>query len=137
MVLAAKMPTTAFAELLHHKVRTTICGYSTNEKLEIKQMIKERYEGIRPAFGYPACPEHSEKRTLFNLLKVEESIGLSLTEHFAMTPTAAVSGLYFAHPDSKYFGVGKLDSDQIDDYCKRKGADRAFIEKLIRPNVGQ
>ena len=127
----------AFAELLHHKVRTKIWGYSTNEKLEIKQMIKERYDGIRPAFGYPACPEHSEKRTLFNLLKVEETIGLSLTEHFAMTPTAAVSGLYFAHPDSKYFGVGKLDSDQITDYCKRKGADRAFIEKLIRPNVGQ
>ena len=127
----------AFAELLHHKVRTQTWGYSQNEKLEIKEMIKERYDGIRPAFGYPACPEHSEKRTLFNLLKVEETIGLTLTEHFAMTPTAAVSGLYFAHPDSKYFGIGKMDVDQIEEYCNRKGADRKFIEKLIRPNVGQ
>jgi len=125
----------AFAELLHHKVRTEIWGYSLNEKLEIQEMIKERYDGIRPAIGYPACPEHSEKRTLFNLLNVEATIGIELTEHFAMTPTAAVSGLYFAHPDSKYFGIGKIDKDQIEDYCQRKGADRTFIEKLIRPNI--
>lgn len=126
----------AFAELLHHKVRTEIWGYAKNEKLTLADMIHGKYQGIRPAFGYPACPEHSEKKTLFELLDAEINTGLTLTEHFAMVPTAAVSGLYFAHPKSLYFGVGKVNSDQIDDYCQRKGQSIEFIEKIIRPNIG-
>jgi len=127
----------AFAELLHLKVRKELWGYATQEQLSVNEVIREKYQGIRPAFGYPSCPDHSEKRTLFNLLNVEKSIGLELTEHFAMTPTAAVSGLYFANAGAKYFGIGKIDSDQVDDYCKRKGLERGYIEKLIRPNVSK
>jgi len=125
----------AFTELIHKKVRTELWGFVKDEKLELKDMLKEKYQGIRPAYGYPACPEHSEKGRLFNLLEAEK-IGLSLTEHYAMVPTAAVSGLIFAHPESKYFAVAKINKDQMEDYANRKGEERKEIEKLIVPNIG-
>src|SRR5690606_37579304 len=108
----------AFAEKLHELVRTEYWGYATQEKLSNEELIKEKYQGIRPAPGYPACPDHTEKATLFDILDVENRIGLKLTESFAMYPTAAVSGYYFAHPQSRYFGVGKIAKDQVEDYAK-------------------
>ena len=98
----------AFAELLHKKVRTEYWGYVKNENLPMEEILKENYSGIRPAPGYPACPEHSEKRSLFDLLEVEKNTGVTLTENYAMYPAASVSGFYFAHPDSQYFNVGKV-----------------------------
>jgi len=125
----------AFAELLHHKVRTEIWGYAAEEKLSHREMIHEDYQGIRPAYGYPACPEHSEKRTIFDLLDAEKNTGITLTESFAMYPTAAVSGVYFAHPASKYFALGKITKEQMTDYCCRKGVDTHFVERLMTPNL--
>lgn len=125
----------AFAEMLHFKVRTDCWGYS-EESYDQDKIVNENYRGIRPAYGYPACPEHSEKRTLFDLLQVEEKTGIELTESYAMYPTAAVSGLYLASADAKYFGVGKINSDQMDDYCNRKKVSKADIEKIISPNIG-
>jgi len=98
-------------------------------------MIRERYRGIRPAPGYPACPDHSEKQKIFDLMDVPEQIGLNLTESFAMHPAAAVSGYYFAHPKSKYFVVGKLDKDQVEDYASRKEIEKEQAEKYLRPNL--
>jgi 5-methyltetrahydrofolate--homocysteine methyltransferase len=123
----------AFAEYLHESVRRS--WYETGAKLTSDDLIAERYRGIRPAFGYPACPDHSEKQTLFDLLDAR-SIGMELTESGAMLPTAAVSGLYFAHPQSKYFMVGKVGRDQVEDYARRKGMTAAEAERWLRPNLG-
>lgn len=125
----------AFAELMHQKVRKELWGYAPDENLGNEELIKEAYRGIRPAMGYPACPEHSEKRTLFDLLQVEKNANITLTENFAMYPAASVSGLYMAHPESRYFNLGKVTREQIEDYCRRKNASIEFIEKLIRPNL--
>ena len=120
----------AFAELLHQRVRREFWGYAPDEALDNEGLIKERYQGIRPAPGYPACPDHTEKRMLFDLLRVEESAGITLTESFAMLPAASVSGYYFWHPQSQYFGVGKIERDQVEDYARRKGMDVAVSRAL-------
>ncbi len=125
----------ALAERLHEKVRTELWGYAKNEKLSSEELIKEKYAGIRPAPGYPACPDHTEKETLFDLLSAEKHTGIKLTESFAMYPAASVSGWYFSHPDSFYFGVGRIDKDQIDDYAKRKHMSVPEIEKWLSPNL--
>ena len=126
----------AFAEHLHERVRREFWGYAPFEALDQESLIKERYAGIRPAPGYPACPDHTEKETLFRLLDATAHTGIELTEHFAMYPTAAVSGWYFSHPDSTYFNIGKLEEDQVLDYAKRKGWDRRTAEKWLSPNLG-
>ncbi|MCF6170231.1 MAG: methionine synthase [Bacteroidales bacterium] len=125
----------AFAELLHQKVRKEYWGYAADEQLGLSEILHERYRGIRPAPGYPACPEHSEKRTLFELLNVEEKIGVKLTENFAMYPAASVSGYYFAHPDAQYFQVGKLLPDQLEDYSERKNLETEAVKKLLAMNL--
>jgi len=125
----------AFAELLHQRVRREFWGYAPDEALDNEGLIKERYQGIRPAPGYPACPDHTEKRILFDLLRVEESAGITLTESFAMLPAASVSGYYFSHPQSQYFGVGKIERDQVEDYARRKGMDVAAVERWLSPNL--
>lgn len=121
----------AFAELIHKKVRTEIWGYASDEKLSQEEIVKEKYQGIRPAPGYPAQPDHTEKITLWNLLDVEKNTGITLTESLAMYPTAAVSGMYFAHPDAHYFSVGKLEKDQIADYARRKKMKQEEIERWL------
>ncbi|MDI1303130.1 MAG: methionine synthase [bacterium] len=126
----------AFAEHLHKRVRQEFWGYAANEQLDNDDLIREKYVGIRPAPGYPACPDHTEKAVLFNLLNAPEHTGLMLTENFAMYPTAAVSGWYFSHPDSTYFNVGKVEEDQVLDYAKRKGWDRRTAERWLSPNLG-
>lgn len=123
----------AFAECLHQKIRREYWGYAADENLNNAELIKEQYSGIRPAPGYPACPEHSEKGILFDLLEVERRVGITLTESFAMYPTAAVSGFYFSHPESRYFAVSKVDRDQVADYALRKNQDQKQIEKLLSP----
>ncbi|HKL52906.1 MAG TPA: vitamin B12 dependent-methionine synthase activation domain-containing protein, partial [Wenzhouxiangellaceae bacterium] len=125
----------ALAEALHAKVRREIWGYASDEDLSNQELIKEKYRGIRPAPGYPACPDHSEKEKIFRLLDAPGKIGLELTESFAMHPAAAVSGYYFGHPDSKYFVVGKLGKDQVEDYAKRKDISVEQAEKFLRPNL--
>ena len=125
----------AFAERLHQMVRKYHWGYAKNEALSTEDLINERYRGIRPAAGYPACPDHTEKRTLFALLEAEKNTGIRLTESFAMFPGAAVSGLYFAHPEARYFAVGRLQRDQVADYAKRKGMDLKTAEKWLGPNL--
>ncbi|MBP6303175.1 MAG: methionine synthase [Bacteroidia bacterium] len=126
----------AFAEKMHELVRKEYWGYAKEEHLSTEELIKESYRGIRPAPGYPACPDHTEKRLLFDLLQAEKNAGITLTESFAMYPAASVSGFYFGHPESKYFGVGKINKDQIEEYAQRKGKDVAFIEKWLSPNLG-
>ena len=123
----------AFAEALHHRVRTELWGYAADEDLTIDDMILERYRGIRPAPGYPAQPDHTEKATLFSLLQAPAKTGIELTESFAMTPPASVSGLYFAHPEAHYFGVGKIERDQVADYARRKGWPVALAERWLAP----
>ncbi|WP_115555751.1 methionine synthase [Xanthomonas campestris] len=125
----------ALAERLHQRVRTEFWGYIADETLDNEALIAERYQGIRPAPGYPACPEHSEKRTLFNLLRAEHNAAMSLTESFAMLPTAAVSGYYFSHPKSQYFVVGRLGKEQVADYAKRKGITLALAERWLASNL--
>ncbi len=125
----------ALAEALHAKVRREIWGYAADESLDSGALIREKFRGIRPAPGYPACPDHSEKEKIFALLDAPDRIGVTLTENFAMLPTAAVSGYYFAHPDSQYFVVGKLDRDQVEDYARRKGISMEKAEKFLRPNL--
>ncbi|MFK7927355.1 MAG: methionine synthase [Myxococcota bacterium] len=126
----------AFAEYLHERVRKELWGYAADETLTNEDLINETYQGVRPAPGYPACPDHTEKRALFDLLQVEEEIGVQLTESMAMTPTAAVSGFYFAHPQAAYFGVGKINRDQVTDYAKRKGWTVGEAERWLGPNLG-
>ena len=123
----------AFAEYLHREVRTHWWGYAQDETLSNEDLIRENYRGIRPAPGYPACPEHTEKTTLFNLLKAPENTGISLTESMAMLPTASVSGFYFSHPESKYFGLGKIAKDQVQDYATRKGWTLQEAERWLGP----
>ncbi len=125
----------AFAEHLHERVRTEYWGYAPDEKLDGEALIKEKYRGIRPAPGYPACPEHSDKVAIFDLLGVEKSIDMQLTESFAMLPAAAVSGFYFAHPESRYFSVGKINDDQVDDFAKRRQLSDEDTRRLLRPNL--
>jgi 5-methyltetrahydrofolate--homocysteine methyltransferase len=125
----------AFAEHLHQRVRKEFWGYARDESLDNQGLIKERYQGIRPAPGYPACPDHTEKRTLFDLLGAEKHAGITLTESFAMLPTASVSGYYFWHPEAQYFGVGKIERDQVEDYARRKGMDVATVERWLAPNL--
>ena len=125
----------AFAERLHQKIRKEFWGYAPNENISNEDLVREKYRGIRPAPGYAACPDHTEKELLFNLLDVEKNIGVKLTESFAMYPTASVSGWYFAHPDAKYFGVGKISEDQLDDYAKRKGMEKEVMEKWLGVNL--
>jgi 5-methyltetrahydrofolate--homocysteine methyltransferase len=126
----------AFAERLHERVRRELWGYAPHEVLANEQLIREAYQGIRPAPGYPACPDHTEKETLFELLEVTERTGIRLTESFAMFPTAAVSGWYFWHPEARYFGVGKIGRDQVEDYARRKNMSVAEIERWLAPNLG-
>ena len=123
----------AFAEALHRRVRTELWGYAADEPFDIDTLIAEQYRGIRPAPGYPAQPDHTEKATLFKLLDAEAATGLSLTESFAMYPTAAVSGLYFSHPESHYFGVGRIEKDQVQDYARRKGWGLETAERWLAP----
>ena len=125
----------AFAELLHFRVRKEFWGYVPEEEFNTENFIRERYRGIRPALGYPACPDHSEKRLLFNLMNVEENVGITLTEHFSMYPNASVSGLYFAHPKAMYFGIGKVGKDQVEDLAERKGISVKEMEKWIPVNL--
>jgi 5-methyltetrahydrofolate--homocysteine methyltransferase len=125
----------AFAERLHERVRREFWGYAADEQLDNQAIIKERYQGIRPAPGYPACPDHTEKRTLFALLDAERNAGVRLTESYAMVPTSAVSGYYFWHPEARYFGVGKIERDQVEAYAARKGMDLATAERWLAPNL--
>ncbi|MBB5686156.1 methionine synthase [Sphingobium boeckii] len=128
----------AFAERLHQYVRTTLWGYAEGEQLTNEALIKEQYRGIRPAPGYPACPDHSPKTMLFDMLgrtQVDDPAGITLTDSFAMLPTAAVSGFYFAHPDSAYFGVARIGRDQLEDYAARRGVEMAQAERWLRPNL--
>ena len=126
----------ACAEYMHHVVRTELWGYS-EEEFSNDELIKERYQGIRPAPGYPACPDHTEKETIFKLLEATDRIGVSLTESFAMTPAAAVSGLYFANPESRYFGVRQIGTDQLEDYAERKGMSTEEAAKWLAPVLRQ
>ncbi|MGH1441367.1 MAG: vitamin B12 dependent-methionine synthase activation domain-containing protein, partial [Cellvibrionaceae bacterium] len=126
----------AFAELMHEKVRKELWGYVNEENLTNEELIKESYQGIRPAPGYPACPEHSEKATLWSLLDVENTIGTQLTDSYAMMPASSVSGWYFAHPDARYFALGQIAKDQVENYAERKGWDLIKAEKWLRPALG-
>ncbi|GAA0685672.1 methionine synthase [Marinobacterium maritimum] len=126
----------AFAERLHQRVRTEFWGYAADENLDNEGLIREQYQGIRPAPGYPACPDHTEKALLWELLDVEHNAGMTLTDSFAMLPTAAVSGWYFSHPDSRYFGVAKISEDQVESYAKRKGMSMDEAERWLAPNLG-
>ena len=123
----------AFAECLHHRVRKEYWGYEKEEQLTNDQLIKEEYKGIRPAPGYPACPEHTEKYKLFALLDATKNTGIELTESLAMNPAASVCGWYIAHPQSQYFGIGKIGRDQMEDYAKRKGMSLEEAERWLRP----
>lgn len=126
----------AFAEKMHERVRKEFWGYAKDESLTNEEIIREKYNGIRPAPGYPACPDHTEKRKLFNRMQVEKQTGIQLTDSMAMYPAASVSGFYFAHPDSKYFAVGKIQKDQVADLAKRKQVDIESVEKWLSPNLG-
>ncbi|WP_421863313.1 methionine synthase [Motiliproteus sp.] len=126
----------AFAERMHERVRKEFWGYNSDESFSNDELIQESYPGIRPAAGYPACPDHTEKALMWELLDAEANTGISLTEHFAMTPTAAVSGWYFSHPDSRYFAVAKIAEDQVEDYAKRKGMEQKEMERWLASNLG-
>ncbi|WBL23036.1 methionine synthase [Zunongwangia sp. HRR-M8] len=125
----------AFAEYLHKKIRKEDWGYASEENLSNEELIKENYKGIRPAPGYPACPDHLEKLTIWDILKVEENIGVKLTESLAMWPAASVSGYYFANPEARYFGLGKIKDDQVKDFAERKGIELKKAEKWLNPNI--
>jgi 5-methyltetrahydrofolate--homocysteine methyltransferase len=125
----------AFTELMHEKVRKEIWGYASDENYNLDDLLKSRFQGIRPAFGYPACPDHSEKETLFDVLGAREKLGLKLTENFAVWPAATVCGLYFAHHESKYFNVSKLTKEQIEDYAERKGISVELTERYLNTNL--
>ena len=123
----------AFAEYLHEQARI---AWGFGEKLSREDLLREKYRGIRPAPGYPACPDHIEKTTLFALLDAEKNAGVELTESYAMNPGASVSGFYFSHPDAKYFGVGSIAEDQVRDYAERRGEGIAAVEKRLAGNLG-
>ena len=125
----------AFAERMHERVRKEFWGYDPAENLDNDALVREEYRGIRPAPGYPACPDHSEKETLFQLLGATGSVGIALTESFAMTPAASVAGYYFAHPEARYFGIGKIGRDQVEDYARRRGIGLDEAERLLAPNL--
>jgi len=127
----------AYAEYLHQQVRTHYWGYASREELSNEELIRERYKGIRPAPGYPACPDHLEKNTLWNLLDVEETIGVKLTESLAMWPASSVSGYYFAHPEAQYFGLGKIKTDQLESYSTRRGISLEEARKWLNPNLAE
>ena len=124
----------AFAECLHHRVRTDLWGYAPSEALTPQDLIAEKYQGIRPAPGYPACPDHSAKKDLFALLQCDE-IGMGLTESLAMTPAASVSGFYLGHPESTYFSVGKISDDQLKDLSARRQMNEQDVQRLLAPNL--
>jgi 5-methyltetrahydrofolate--homocysteine methyltransferase len=126
----------AFAERLHERVRKEFWGYAAGEKLTNEEIVAEKYRGIRPAPGYPACPDHSQKPELFRLLDAHRQTRMTLTESFAMLPTASVSGYYFAHPQASYFGVARIGKDQVAEFAHRRGVDVAQAEKWLRPNLG-
>lgn len=124
----------ALAECMHHRVRTDLWGYAADEALSNEELIKEKYQGIRPAPGYPACPDHSVKRAMFDVLQCED-IGMGLTESLAMTPAASVSGSDLAHPQSTYFNVGKIGDDQVDDLAERSAVARNELQRWLAPNL--
>ncbi len=123
----------AFAEYMHEYVRTSLWGYAKNESLDNDGLIREKYQGIRPAPGYPACPDHNQKRIIFDLLEVTKNTGIELTESLAMSPAASVSGWYFSHPDSRYFSIARIGEDQVTDYSNRSGMDHAEVVKWFKP----
>jgi 5-methyltetrahydrofolate--homocysteine methyltransferase len=125
----------ALAEWLHQRVRRE-WGYGRDEELAVEDLIREKYRGIRPAPGYPACPDHTEKRLLFDLLGGERQVGIELTESFAMRPAASVCGFYFSHPEARYFSLGKIGRDQVLDYHRRKGMDLTAVERWLAPHLG-
>ncbi|MFZ9188674.1 MAG: vitamin B12 dependent-methionine synthase activation domain-containing protein, partial [Algoriphagus sp.] len=125
----------AATEYVHEQVRTTYWGYSTSKNLDNESLIKEEYSGIRPAPGYPACPEHSEKVTISEILDLENTVGITLTSSYAMYPTSSVCGFFFAHPESSYFGLGKIGEDQVASYATRKGISLQEAERLLSPNL--
>ena len=120
---------------MHEHVRKEFWGYAADERLSNEELIAEAYRGLRPAPGYPSCPDHTEKRTLFELLHAEENAGIALTESFAMWPAAAVSGYYFSHPEARYFGLGRIHKDQVEDYARRKGMNLKECERWLAPNL--
>ena len=124
----------ALAEALHERVRKDLWGYAAGEQLSTEDLVGEKYRGIRPAPGYPACPDHSVKRDMFALLHPEE-IGMGLTESMAMSPAASVSGFYLGHPDSQYFNVGRIGEDQLVDQAQRRGAEKSELQRLLAPNL--
>jgi 5-methyltetrahydrofolate--homocysteine methyltransferase len=126
----------AFAELMHEKLRRDHWGYAPDEDLQNTDLVKEKYRGIRPAPGYPSCPDHNQKAALWKLLDVERNTGIKLTESFAMLPAASVSGFYYAHPLSRYFSVGKIYHDQVEDYSSRTGMDVKSVERWLAANLG-
>jgi 5-methyltetrahydrofolate--homocysteine methyltransferase len=126
----------ALAERMHERVRRELWAYAPQEHLDGDALIREEYQGIRPAPGYPACPDHTEKATLWKMLDADRSAGIQLTESFAMFPTAAVSGFYFSHRQAHYFGVGKIDKDQVISYAQRKGMSLSEAERWLAPNLG-
>ncbi|MBF8269832.1 MAG: 5-methyltetrahydrofolate--homocysteine methyltransferase, partial [Gammaproteobacteria bacterium] len=126
----------AFAECLHYRIRSEFWAYATDEDLGQNGLIAERYRGIRPAPGYPACPDHTEKGLLWDLLQVEKNTGMTITESFAMQPAASVCGLYFSHPRARYFGLGKINRDQVEDYAKRKSFELHEMERWLAPSLG-
>ena len=125
----------ALAEYMHQRVRKEFWQYMPDEQLSYEDLIAEKYAGIRPAPGYPACPDHTEKASLFSLLNAEEEAAISLTENFAMFPASSVSGFYFSHPESHYFGIGKIGEDQVIDYAKRKEMDLSVIKRWLAPHL--
>jgi 5-methyltetrahydrofolate--homocysteine methyltransferase len=127
----------AFAEYLHKQVRIQDWGYASDENLSNEELIKETYKGIRPAPGYPACPDHLEKISIWEVLKVEEKIGVKLTESLAMWPAASVSGYYFANPEARYFGLGKITGDQVKDFAARKEIPLESAEKWLNPAIAE
>ncbi|HKZ38316.1 MAG TPA: vitamin B12 dependent-methionine synthase activation domain-containing protein, partial [Chryseolinea sp.] len=122
-------------ECMHARVRREFWGYAPDEKLSNDELVEEKYTGIRPAPGYPACPDHTEKATLFNILDAEKAAGIKLTESFAMYPASSVSGFYFANEASKYFGLGKIEKDQVTEYATRKQMNLEEMEKWLSPNL--
>ena len=125
----------ATAEYLHERVRKDFWGYASDENLNNNQLIAEKYKGIRPAPGYPACPDHLEKSVIWDLLDVKKNIGMKLTESLAMWPASSVSGYYFSHPEAKYFGLGKIDNDQLEDYAKRRNISIELAKKWLNPII--